>query len=81
MLAAQDVNLDRLETMCASTFIRGSETVYSARLFLRTLMCLGLGIVCCSCELLDQKLSTDAFGRFFDVEPRQARESNGATAT
>ena len=54
--------------------------MYSVRLFLRTLMCLGLGIVCCSCEFLDQNLSTDALGRLFDVEPGQV-EKYSRTAT
>ena len=52
----------------------------SVRLFLRTLVCLGLGIVCCSCEFLDQNLSPEALGGLFDVEPRQL-EKYSRTAT
>ena len=75
------VYLARLHTMYGSKFTKGSDTVYVARLFFKTLIFLALGIVCCSCELLDQNLSVDALGRLFDVKPAQVDRSRRGPTT
>ena len=80
--SAKIVYLARLHTMYGSKFTKGSDTVYVARLFFKTLIFLALGIVCCSCELLDQNLSVDALGRLFDVKPAQVdRPRRGPTTS